>query len=439
MVPASLTRLDNVMKGIANSAEDVSKKLGQGEESLEFYKGETGKRFSGALDLRDAEKDLQKLRREIGGGKADDEPEGDAYEVEGDTEVSAIITDSDDESYEAARATVMGEVSAAMQSGGRDFVMPSQAEVDERIAKELLKMPAPARTEPPSAPAPDPIEEPDTAAVEPVAAVDERPTVSTETVGPGQPVADEIDPIEEADSSTADRAAEEGDAVPGRYDEMLERIRAERDADAAGVPADTQAADPDPVGSEPEYAAVETAADVDAVADLDDVPADTSATDTESMDAAPEYAAPDPIEEPDAVADLDDVPADTSATDTESMDAAPEYAAPDPIEEPDAVADLDDVPADTSATDTESMDAAPEYAAPDPIEEPDAVADLDDVPADTSADGPPSPGLRRRSVGTAATRRRRKGVSRGPGNAGARILELSEQMHRKTVARRMDR
>ena len=377
-----VTRLDNVMKGIANSAEDVRKKLGQGEESLEFYKGETGKRFSGALDLRDAEKDLQKLRREIGGGEAEDEPEGDAYEVEGDTEVSAIITDSDDEAYDAARATVMGEVSAAMQSGGRDFVMPSQAEVDERIAKELLKQPAPARPEPPAAPDPDPVEEPDTAPMEPVAAVDEQPTVSEETPAPGRPVADEADPIEEieeTDASTAGRAAEEGDTVPGRYDEMLERIRAERDADAAGAPADTADVDPDPVPQETEYRPAETAAEADTVADFDDVPADTPAAD---------YADVDTEAETDTVADVADVPADTADVDpapvpgepTQEPDATPAVAAvtdPEPVEEPYTVSEetpapepeyaaaVDDVPTDTADVDFEPVAGV----------EPDAVAD----------------------------------------------------------------
>ena len=438
-----ITRVDNVLKGIANSAADVSKKLEQGEESLEFYKNETGKRFGGALDLRDAEKDFAKLRREIGGGQAGDEPEGDSYEVAGDTEVSAIITDSDDESYEAARATVMGEVSAAMQSGGRDFVMPSQAEVDERIAKELLKMPAPGRTEPPAAPDPDPVEEPDTAPVEPVAAVDERPTVSTETVAePAAVDPDPIEDIEETDSSTADRAAEEVDTLPGRYDEMLERIRAERDADAA-APADTVAADTQPDDAEPDYTVAETAAET--VSEETPVPAaptlpememresgdelrgawvvdldgavfhfatredaqeamaharDTSATRVEmmgalggkSIDSTKKLREADPPPAPPTVAQYEaafravaDYPPDVQRmVELDAWKALEKYP---PDVRASAEADMDEalrrVRADAeTAADTEPMDAEPEYAAVDAVAEPDTIEEPESVSPD---------------------------------------------------------
>ena len=276
-----VTRIDNMLKGIANSAVDLQHKLAQSEDSLAFYQKETTKRFDGSLELRDSEREFNQLQRDIEGVEGDD-PEGEAYEVEADTEVSAIIADSDDAAYDTARAKVTGEVMATMQAGGRDFVMPTQAEVDERIAKELLKQPAPAS---PQA-EPDPVEGPDTAPVQPVAAVDEQPTVSWETPAPGRPIADEADPIEEieeTDASTADRAAEEVDTVPGRYDEMLERIRAERAADAAGAPADTADVDPAPVPQETEYRPSDTIAEPDAmpaesVADVESEPAPTAPT-----------------------------------------------------------------------------------------------------------------------------------------------------------------
>ena len=155
-----VTRIDNVLKGIANSAVDLRKKLGQSEESLAFYQKETTKRFDGSLELRDSEREFRSLQRDIEGVK-DDDPEGESYEVEADTEVSAIISDSDDAAYDTARVKVTGEVITAMQSGGRDFVMPTQAEIDERIAKELLTQP---RAEP--ARAPEPVSEPEPAAEE---------------------------------------------------------------------------------------------------------------------------------------------------------------------------------------------------------------------------------------------------------------------------------
>ena len=155
-----VTRIDNVLKGIANSAVDLRKKLGQSEDSLAFYQKETAKRFDGSLELRDSEREFNQLQRDIE-GVTDDDPQGEAYEIEADTEVSAIITDSDDAAYDAAREKVTGEVMTAMQSGGRDFVMPSQAEIDERIAKELLTQP---RAEP--AREPEPVSEPAPAAEE---------------------------------------------------------------------------------------------------------------------------------------------------------------------------------------------------------------------------------------------------------------------------------
>ena len=155
-----VTRIDNVLKGIANSAVDLRKKLGQSEDSLAFYQNETTKRFDGSLELRDSEREFRSLQGDIEGVK-DDGPEGEAYEVEADTEVSAIIADSDDAAYDTARAKVTGEVMATMQAGGRDFVMPTQAEIDERIAKELLTQP---RAEP--ARAPEPVSEPEPATEE---------------------------------------------------------------------------------------------------------------------------------------------------------------------------------------------------------------------------------------------------------------------------------
>ena len=98
-----VTRIDNVLKGIANSAVDLRKKLGQSEDSLAFYQNETTKRFDGSLELRDSEREFRSLQRDIEGVK-DDDPEGEAYEVEADTEVGAIINDSDDAAYDTARA-----------------------------------------------------------------------------------------------------------------------------------------------------------------------------------------------------------------------------------------------------------------------------------------------------------------------------------------------
>ena len=217
-----VTRIDNVLKGISNSAADLRKKLDQSEESLSFFQGEVGQRFDGSLDLQKAERELQSLRRDIEGVK-DDAPEGEAYEVAADTRVNAIITDADDDAYDAAREKVMGEVVSTMQSGGRDFVMPTQADVEERIAQELLKQPrpepasSPERTEP-EPPAeevserivneitePDPITEPDAVAADPVAEVEPEadPTQVPDAI-PADPVAAQVEP----------EPAQEPDAVP---------------------------------------------------------------------------------------------------------------------------------------------------------------------------------------------------------------------------------
>ena len=155
-----VTRIDHVLKGIANSATDLHQKLAQSQDSLAFYQKETTKRFDGSLELRDSEREFNQLQRDIG-GDTDEDTKGEAYEIEADTEVSAIIDDADDEAYDTARTKISGEVMSAMQAGGRDFVMPTQAEIDERIAKELLTQP---RAEP--ARAPEPVSEPAPAAEE---------------------------------------------------------------------------------------------------------------------------------------------------------------------------------------------------------------------------------------------------------------------------------
>ena len=215
-----VTRIDNVLKGIANSAVDLRKKLGQSEDSLAFYQKETAKRFDGSLELRDSEREFHNLQRDIE-GVTDDDPEGEAYEVEADTEVSAIINDSDDAAYDTARAKVTGEVMTAMQSGGRDFVMPTQAEVDERIAKELLTQP---RAEP--ARAPEPVSEPEPAAEEVpervVNEITESDTNLEPDAVPADPVADvESEPAQAPEYAAADPVAvvepepvEEPDAMP---------------------------------------------------------------------------------------------------------------------------------------------------------------------------------------------------------------------------------
>ena len=201
-----VTRIDNVLKGIANSAVDLRQKLGQSEDSLAFYQKETAKRFDGSLELRDSEREFHNLQRDIE-GVTDDDPEGEAYEVEADTEVSAIINDSDDAAYDTARAKVTGEVMTAMQSGGRDFVMPTQAEIDERIAKELLTQP---RAEP--ARAPEPVSEPEPAAEEASERVVHETTESNTSAEPdavpAEPVADvESEPAQAPEYAAADPVA----------------------------------------------------------------------------------------------------------------------------------------------------------------------------------------------------------------------------------------
>ena len=103
----------------------------------------------------------------------------------------------EDGAYDAARDKVMGEVVSAMQSGGRDFVMPTQSEIDERIAKELLNQPPAEPTGPPERAEPEP-------AAEEVS----EPIINEVT---------ELDPINEPEAVPADPVAEikpEPDPVP---------------------------------------------------------------------------------------------------------------------------------------------------------------------------------------------------------------------------------
>ena len=144
-----VTRIDNVLKGMTLAANDARNKLVQSEESLDFYQVEAAKDFEKRSDLRRADNEMMLLRQAIEGVDATSAPSGPAYEVEADTEVSAIITDSDDESYETARAKVVGEVTAAMLAGGRDYKVPTQDEIDELIAQELRDRRPPAPTFPP--------------------------------------------------------------------------------------------------------------------------------------------------------------------------------------------------------------------------------------------------------------------------------------------------
>ena len=255
-----VTRIDNVLKGIANSAADLRKKLDQSEESLSFYQGEVGQRFDGSVELKQAEGELQSLRRDIEGVK-DDAPEGETYEVQADTRVSAIITDADDEAYDAAREKVMGEVMSTMQSGGRDFVMPTQADVEERIAQELLKQPRPEPASPPERLEPAPvaqevperfvneITEPDAVAADPVAAMVEPEPVA-------QPVA-EPDPITEPDAVPADPVAAQVEPEPAQEpDDVAEpeaviRWEKRRIIPTRGGIVTEQVTEPDAVAADP--------------------------------------------------------------------------------------------------------------------------------------------------------------------------------------------
>ena len=263
-----VTRIDNVLKGIANSAVDLRKKLGQSEDSLAFYQKETTKHFDGSLELRDSEREFRSLQRDIEGVK-DDDPEGEAYEVEADTEVSAIINDSDDAAYDTARAKVTGEVMTAMQSGGRDFVMPTQAEIDERIAKELLTQP---RAE--HARAPEPVSEPEPAAEEVSERVVYETTVSDTSAEPDavptDPVAEvEPEPAQAPDAVPADPVAEvkpepdqEPDTMPA---DPVAEVEPEFDQEPDALPAD-------PVAEvEPEPAQVPDTVPTDAVAEVEPV------------------------------------------------------------------------------------------------------------------------------------------------------------------------
>ena len=262
-----VSRIDNVLKGIANSAVDLRKKLDQSEESLSFYTGQVGQRFDGSLDLQKAERELQALRRAIEGIKDDDAPEGEAYEVEADTEVSAIINDSDDAAYDTARAKVTGEVMSAMQSGGRDFVMPTQAEIDEQIANELLKQP---RAEP--ARAPEPVSEPEPAAQEVpervVNEISELDTIAEPDATTPDPVADvESEPAQEpeyaAAAMTEPEPVQEPDAMPADPVADVESEPAQEPEYAA-----TAMTEPEPA-QEPDAMPADPVADVESVSEYD--------------------------------------------------------------------------------------------------------------------------------------------------------------------------
>ena len=316
-----VTRIDNVLKGIANSAVDLRKKLGQSEDSLAFYQKETNKRFDGSLELRDSEREFRSLQRDIEGVK-DDDPEGEAYEVEADTEVSATINDSDDAAYDTARAKVTGEVITAMQSGGRDFVMPTQAEIDERIAKELLTQP---RAEP--ARAPEPVSEPEPAAEE----VSERVVYETT----------ESDTIVEPDAMPADQVADvESDTI----------------AEPNAMPADPVVdVEPDTI-AEPDATPADPVVDFesDTIAEPDAMPADPVAA------VEPEFD-----QEPDAL------PTDPVAAVEPEFDQEPDALPTDPVAavEPEPDQELDTMPADPVAE-----------VEPEPAQVPDAV------PTDAVAD-----------------------------------------------------
>ena len=307
-----VTRIDNVLKGIANSAADLRKKLDQSEESLSFYQGEVGQRFDGSVELKQAEGELQSLRRDIEGVKDDDGPEGEAYEVQADTRVSAIINDSDDDAYDSARAKVMAEVVSTMQTGGRDFVMPTQDDVEERIAQELLKQPRPEPASPPERlepePAaeevperfvneitkPEPITEPDATPADPVAEVEPEPIaepVAQPDLVSAEPVAAAVEP----------EPAQEPDYVA--EPEAVIRWEKRRIVPTRGGIVTEQVAEPDAVPADP-VAEVEPEPVAQPVAEPDPVAAEPVATAFEPEPAQePEYAAVDAMAgpEPDTV------------------------------------------------------------------------------------------------------------------------------------------
>ena len=317
-----VTRIDNVLKGIANSAADLRKKLDQSEESLSSYQGEVGQRFDGSLDLQKAERELQSLRRDIEGVKEDDAPEGEAYEVQADTRVSAIINDSDDDAYDAAREKVMAEVMSTMQTGGRDFVMPTQDDVEERIAQELLKQPRPEpgrppeRTEPEPAAEevserivneitePDPITEPDAVPADPVAAQVE-PEPIAEPVAQPDPVA-----AEPVAAAVEPEPAQEPDDVA--EPEAVMRWEKRRIIPTRGGIVTEQVAEPDAVPAEP-VAEFEP----DLIIEPDAIPADPVAVAVEPEPIAEPVAQPDPLAaepvaaavEPESAQEPDAIPA----------------------------------------------------------------------------------------------------------------------------------
>ena len=317
-----VTRIDNVLKGIANSAADLRKKLDQSEESLSFYQGEVGQRFDGSVELKQAEGELQALRRDIEGVK-DDAPEGEAYEVEADTRVSAIITDADDEAYDAAREKVMGEVMSTMQSGGRDFVMPTQADVEERIAQELLKQPRPEPASPPErlepAPVaeevperfvneitePEPITEPDAVAADPVAEFEpEADPAQVPDAIPADPVAAQVEPepiaepAAQPDPLAADPVAAAVEPEPAQEpDDVAEpeaviRWEKRRIVPTRGGIVTEQVAEPDAVPAEP---VAEFEPEADPVQVPDAIPADPVAAQVEPEPIAEPFAQPDPV------------------------------------------------------------------------------------------------------------------------------------------------
>ena len=377
-----VTRIDNVLKGIANSAVDLRKKLGQSEDSLAFYQKETAKRFDGSLELRDSEREFHNLQRDIE-GVTDDDPQGEAYEVEADTEVSAIINDSDDAAYDTARAKVTGEVMTAMQSGGRDFVMPTQAEIDERIAKELLTQP---RAEPARAPEPvsepEPIIEPDAVPAEPVADVESEPAQAPEYAADDPVAVVEPEPVEEPEPIIR---WETRRIIPTRGGIVAEPVE-EPDA----MPAEPVAeAEPEPVApSVSEYEAVFN--------ELEKYPPHLRPDDEAAWRAGLETYPPEVREEARANFLAAKERVQGKAEPEPEPVQEPEYAAADPMAEPapDTIAEPDTVSGETPAWEPDAVAAEtvvavepepaqePEYAAADPVAEPEPepVADVDPMP-----------------------------------------------------------
>ena len=364
-----VTRIDNVLKGISNSAADLRKKLDQSEESLSFFQGEVGQRFDGSLDLQKAERELQSLRRDIEGVK-DDAPEGEAYEVAADTRVSAIITDAEDEAYDAAREKVMGEVVSTMQSGGRDFVMPTQADVEERIAQELLKQPRPEPASPPERTEPEPAAE----------EVSER--IVNEITEP--------DPITEPDAVPADTVAE---------------IEPEPIAEPV--------AQPDPVAAEPVAAAVEP----EPAQEPDDVAEPDAVMRWEKRRIIPTRGGivTEQVAEPDAV------PAEPVA----------EFE-PDPITEPDAIPAIDNpypdpVAAEVSQRVIDDINDADQTGAIVVANE--RVTDEVDDEVDDAIAETPNPALSEVATGAVARADGLEPASHVPTSAAERLSNIVEQFN----------